>query len=293
MDGIENFILSLEQSGLYQPSSIRFLKEHSGLVLKLMDKIGVNSDPVTMGEQDIRKFLSYCQSNYAPSTQRDYCYALKKICEHNGNRIFDTLKIRFPVDTRPNVDWLDFEDCKKILNTWMSPLQEIIVSLELLHGLRKCEVVRLTLDDLHEDYMTVTGKGHGGGKLRSVPYHPDFKRSLNRWMSYRRSLEESAYPLDQPRNLLVYLKGGVLKSYQQVKGTAISKQLDEISERSGVHFSNHTLRRTFGRELFRSGVNIEIIAMIYGHVSTQITMMYLGLNMDDMTTALNKMRLRF
>lgn len=293
MDGIDDFILSLEQSGQYQPSSIRFLKEHSVLVLKLMDRIGLNSDPATIEEQDIRKFLSYLQSNYAPSTQRDYIFALKKICEYSGNHIFDTIKIRFPVDTRPNVDWLEYDDCKRILNTWMTPLQEIIISLELLHGLRKCEVVRLKLDDLHEDYMDVVGKGHSGGKIRSIPYHPDFKKSLNRWMDYRRSLVESAYPMDQPTNLLVYLKGGFLKNYEQMKGTAISSQLNDISERCGVHFSNHTLRRTFGRELFRSGVNIEIIATIYGHVSTQITMMYLGLNMDDMTTALNKMRLRF
>lgn len=258
-----------------------------------MERLGLNNDPKTISETDIRTLVAYLQENNTSSTQRDYISALKKICAYYGNDVFYKVKIRFPVDTRPNVDWLEYDECKKILNTWMSPLQEIIVSLELLHGLRKCEVIRLTLDDLHEDYMTVTGKGHSGGKVRSVPYHPDFKRSLDRWMEYRNSLVESAYPLDQPRNLLVYLKGGKLVKYEQVKGTAIHRQIEDISMRSGVHFSSHTLRRTFGRELFRSGVSIEIIATIYGHESTQVTMLYLGLNMDDMTDALNKMRLRF
>lgn len=293
MVAIEDFVRSLEDSGDYTPATVFFYRTHVGIVLRLMERIGVNNDPATMTESDIRRLMSYLQENHTASTQRDYVSSLKKVCAYCDNPVFNKIKIRFPVDTRPNVDWLEYDECKRILDTWMSPLQEIIVSLELLHGLRKCEVIRLTLDDLHEDYMTVTGKGHSGGKVRSVPYHPDFKKSLDRWMDCRRTMVQSAYQIDQPRNLLVYLKGGILRPYEQVKGTAINRQIEELSERSGVHFSSHTLRRTFGRELFRSGVSIEIIATIYGHESTQVTMLYLGLNMDDMTSALNKMRLRF
>ena len=92
--------------------------------------------------------------------------------------------------------------------------------------------------------------------------------------------------MNQVDNLIIYLKGRKLKVYDQIKGAGITKQLKELSNRCGIPFSNHTLRRTFGRELFRSGVPVEVIATIYGHTSTSVTMKYLGLNMDDMTDAM-------
>ena len=77
-----------------------------------------------------------------------------------------------------------------------------------------------------------------------------------------------------------------------MKGGAIDNHLRELSDRAGFDFSNHTLRRTFGRELYRSEVSIVVIATILGHNSIQTTMKYLGISMDDMTAAMEKFRLK-
>ncbi|HPD08928.1 MAG TPA: site-specific integrase, partial [Methanomassiliicoccales archaeon] len=64
--------------------------------------------------------------------------------------------------------------------------------------------------------------------------------------------------------------------------------LDNLSKRIGVKFSNHDLRRTFGRRMFRSGVPIEEISSILGHEEIKTTLKYLGLEHDDLTHAMKK-----
>ena len=97
---------------------------------------------------------------------------------------------------------------------------------------------------------------------------------------------------DSAANLLVYLRNGRLHQYEEIKGRAIDDHIKQLSERTGIEFSNHTLRRTFGRELYRSGVDITVIATIFGHSSTTQTLKYLGLELDDMAKAMEIMRLK-
>ena len=72
----------------------------------------------------------------------------------------------------------------------------------------------------------------------------------------------------------------------------MTTKVKSISDRMGVTFSAHTLRRTFGREMYHSGVRIETIAKIMGHSSTEMTLRYIGVNLDDQTVAMNQFILR-
>ena len=54
-------------------------------------------------------------------------------------------------------------------------------------------------------------------------------------------------------------------------------------------FTNHTLRRTFGRLLWLAGVPIEKISEILGHADTKTTLLYLELNMEDQADAMQKL----
>ena len=47
------------------------------------------------------------------------------------------------------------------------------------------------------------------------------------------------------------------------------------------------MRRTFGRNLWLLGVQVEVISEILGHSSTDMTRKYLGLNLTDMRKALS------
>lgn len=292
-DFVQQVLDDLDRKGDYQPRTYKFYREQCRCVLTYMAKAVPGCDPSNIDESAMRELVAQMRQEFAVSTQRGYMNALRYMCNLNKNTIFDRFKVRYQTDTRPNVDWLSYEDAQTLLNVWKSPMDEMIIILELLHGLRRVEVIRLRLKDIHFDrgYIDVRGKGKLGGKLRSVPMHPDFKHTYDRWMSERAELS-SGIDDRMDDHVLVYRKGDALFRYEEMKGGAIDNHLRELSVRTGIPFSNHTLRRTFGRELYRSGVSIVVIAAILGHSSTQTTMKYLGLNMDDMAEAMEKFRLK-
>lgn len=293
-DYSEQLIEFLEQHKEYSPRTIRFYREQSGLVLRALQSIDPHATPENLETDTLKDLVAYMRANYAVSTQKDYLIALKRMCEINDNNVFSKYRVMFPADTRPNVDWLTYEQAQSLLEMWKMPVDDMIITLELLHGLRRVEIIRLRLRDIHleEGYLEVRGKGRAGGKFRSVPLHPDFKRAYERWMAERNDMVIKADPGQHCDNLLVYSRGGKLRKYEEIKGRAIDDHIQELSNRLGVEFSNHTLRRTFGRELHRSGVSIVVIAAILGHTSTAQTLKYLGLDLDDMAEAMSKLRLR-
>lgn len=294
-DYTEQLVDTLTNHGEYAERTIRFYREQGRLVLRVLHEVNPTATPVNLDTEDLKSLVQVMRKRYTVSTQKDYIIALKRMCEINDNYVFQKYKVMFPSDTRPNVNWLSFDQAQQLLSMWKTPLEEMIVCLELLHGFRRVEVLRLRLQDIHleEGYLEVRGKGRAGGKLRTVPIHPDFKRSYDRWMSERSEiLRQGDFGGKASDRLLIYNRGGLIEPYEEIKGRAIDKHLQDLSERLGIDFSNHTLRRTFGRELFRSGVAIEVIATIYGHSSTTQTMKYLGLNLDDMASAMDRFRLR-
>ena len=62
--------------------------------------------------------------------------------------------------------------------------------------------------------------------------------------------------------------------------------LKRLGARVGLEISNHDLRGTCGRMMYRAGVRIEQIARIFGHADTRTTIHYLGLDYDDMSDAM-------
>mgnify|MGYP000894040058 FL=1 len=62
-----------------------------------------------------------------------------------------------------------------------------------------------------------------------------------------------------------------------------------LREALGFHFSNHTLRRTFGRTMYYvAKVDIVTLARIMGHESTAMTLKYIGTDTDEMSAAMAK-----
>lgn len=283
----------LKRNGDYSPYTIIFYEEQSRLVLKVLSEVNPDADPSNMDVETLKDLLRIMRQRYTVSTQKNYLTALRRMCMLNGNDVFSRHKVIYQEDTRPTVDWLTYEQAQELLGIWKMPIDDMVVCLELLEGLRKIEVLRMRIEDIHleEGYLDIRGKGRLGGKMRIVPLHPDFVRYYSRWMQDRDELirhADSGYS----DKLLIYLRDGVITEYSETKGKAIERHMRELSDRLGFHFTNHTLRRTFGRELYRSGVSVEVIATIYGHTSTIQTRKYLGLDLIDMSEAMDQFRLR-
>ena len=139
------------------------------------------------------------------------------------------------------------------------------------------------------------GKGRGGGKPRMVPISSQFTEILPSFRAYRRGIileaiaRKGGAAIEVPDNLYLNIQGKKLCRYSE-HGVGFDKAyVLPVREKMGFDYGNHTLRRTFGRQLWKNGVEIETIAKILGHENTKTTLEYIGANLDDMKFAISRL----
>lgn len=212
-----------------------------------------------------------------------------------GNNIVERMRIGWPNDMRINANWLEPEDAMEIRRRAQG-IEKIIVHLELDLCMRRIELLRLKVEDFHGDRIRVLGKGRMGGKVRTIPYHPETRQVLSAWLSERKRMVEKARKTNpefvDTGALLIHERRGIVGAYHK-SGidkilTGLKKKV-EVSNGRSYDFSNHTLRRTGGRMLWKAEVRLEVISTILGHEDTATTIDYLGLKLDDMSEGMAKL----
>jgi integrase len=86
--------------------------------------------------------------------------------------------------------------------------------------------------------------------------------------------------------LLIYERAGELHPYQR---SAIDEHIRAVSERTGLTFTNHTLRQTLGRSCWLVGIPLETIKDLLGHEDTKTTIKYLGININDKSGTMSQL----
>lgn len=282
----------MKNDGQYSPKTILHMEWDTRLAERFLGGMSLYD----LSADDLKKIArNMAKSGLAVATQKDYIFALKQMLKLIGNPAWQA-HIQFQADTRPHVDWLSPEDARKVLDSEViTPTQHLVIVLALCMGLRKVEIARLRIRDICPtgQYITVIGKGRAGGKLRLVPYHKRFNGALLSYLGYRAEIVTRARN-GGPEELLVWYDRHThtVSPYESVKGSGLDYLIRNASKAIGVKFSAHTLRRTFGRLLWLSGVPVVTIAKILGHSSTEQTLEYIGANLDDMTDAMQQLSLQ-
>lgn len=295
---IDTFVTYLAKETTLAKRTVRYYREQCHCAFNILKELRSDILPQNVTKADALWFLDEMDDRgLTVETRKGYFQALRKITDHYNNSVVRKLKVRWPLDTRPNVDWLDFEQAKALMEFPKSPNQELIVHCELCLGLRRCEVARLTPEDFQDTYVNVIGKGSMGGKPRIVPYHPNTTDVVYRYKKYRDAMitvARARYPATTvvPDRMLIWERGARLHAYSEERLSGLDGQINDLSEQVGFHFSNHTLRRTFGRVMYRSGVPVATISKLLGHEDTVTTLRYIGVDMDDMASAMTMYQLR-
>ncbi len=285
-------IRSMVKDGSYSPKTVAHAQEHNQIIIS---KYLGGRSLYDFTPEDVKQFVNnLSNSGLAISTQKSYFHALKSLLRFIGNPSSET-KVTFQADIRPCVDWLTPDEAQKVLDTELPPNQKLAIVLALCMGLRKVELIRLRLQDIDHSRqcINVIGKGRAGGKLRLVPFHPRFMPALESYNHYRAEMILKAKG-EIPDNLLVWYDRATrrVKPYNSVKASGMDCLIRRASVCCEVHFSAHTLRRTFGRLMWLSGVPVVVIARMLGHSSTEQTLQYIGANLDDMAGAMRLFSLK-
>lgn len=256
---------------------------------KRLEDAGLDANPKHWDRDTVLWLKNVALAHLRPGIDRREMAILNMYAQFHGNTIIKDMELEWPKDQRTHVDWLTPSQAMQVLDA-AEGIERMVIHLELEMGLRRVEVIRQKVSNILMGVMHVQGKGRQGGKWRTISFHPNTIGELNKYMLIREAEVSRARAKNPtvavPDDLLVYEWKGELHPYQR---TAIDKMVARVAARVEFKFTNHTLRRTYGRMLWLAGVQLETIAEILGHADTKTTILYLGLNMDDQASAMNKL----
>lgn len=290
LDYVDRFLRSRCEEANLAPKTISKYRVVLTQAIDALDDAGLNCYPKKIGKDEI----NYLRKNHF--VENSLCYNRWKLAIFGGwlnwydNKILEKMRIPWPQENRIKVDWLEPQEAVRIKKVARG-IERLVIHLELDLGLRRIDMYRLKMSSIHQNYFEVNGKGRAGGKKRTVSWDDETEGILEEYYALRNQIIERARNFDskakEPDGLLIYQKGKTLGQYQM---TAIDNIVIRVAERAGISrkITNHTLRRTCGRILHLSGVEIEKISDILGHSETRTTLRYLGLRLDDQKKALAK-----
>ncbi|NLT36707.1 MAG: site-specific integrase [Methanomassiliicoccus sp.] len=287
-DAVENF-LETKRKKKRPEQTIKGYRWMIKKVNRALTEAGYDPYPNKWTEDTVNFLLDdvYCESQ--PGVVRREFSILNSYLMFHGNDIKEKMELEWQEDERKNVHWLTFAQARTIEQE-AKGFERIVVHLELHIGLRRVEVLRLTVKDIQMGYFNVLGKGRRGGKWRQNPFDPETNAELNHFFELRdmeiRKARAKNPAVVVPDNLLIYERGGELFPY---KRTAVDGMLKRIQERTGVEFSNHVLRRQFAKELHMSGEPISKISELLGHKDEKTTKLYIGIDMDQKVDSMNRL----
>jgi site-specific recombinase XerD len=147
-----------------------------------------------------------------------------------------------------------------------------IVGLMLLDGLRSCEVLALSRDDLllSESQMRVPGKGN---KPRWLPLASETIQLLDHYLRLER-------PSNCGSPLFVVLKGRSRGSRMTVAGLrSLFRHHRHITNLSKAN--PHRFRHTFASDMLRNGISLPALMHLMGHSKIQTTMVYVQITPEE------------
>lgn len=159
---------------------------------------------------------------------------------------------------------------------------EAAARLALDMGLRRSEIFRLSVDDLHYDneYLVVKGKADpntGLPKIREVPFTETARRAVFSWLEFRAMMRVKH---DRP-----WLNCFGSKYDQPMRDRKFHGLLQELV---GPDWRWHRFRHTCGTSWLRAGMPLEQVQRLLGHATLQQTLGYAEIAKNDLSRAMAK-----
>ena len=239
---------------------------------------GLHTSPFRIKEPEILEILK----NYpevSDHTKRDYISILSRwmedIAENNTVKRMDLL---WPDSERPGRKWADLDDLNEILKTERDPVNRMILVLATDEGMRAGEMASVRMCDLQQDgWIRIRGKGHGEGKIRSMPLTQRVEMELEKYMSYR---DKVTGEYGHSEMLLLTKKG------MPFCGHTISQRVIRLGKKSGKELTAHSIRRRFITDVLDSGVKIEVCSKMVGHDNPATTALYYKCDEEAISAAM-------
>lgn len=220
-------------------------------------------------ELDIRNFNHQyiLGNNYSASYQNQIINALKLYYTFSYNKHLNIDELERPKRAKKLPVILSTSEVEKLLSTLKNIKHYCMLALIYGCGLRRGELINLSLKDIDSGRMVVSVKSGKGNKDRQVPLPHNLLPVL-----------KSYYTQYKPK---VYLFEG------QYGGKYSEKSVAEVLKKATLEakiikpISLHTLRHSYATHLLESGVNLRYIQELLGHSSSKTTQLYTHVSIES------------
>lgn len=202
----------------------------------------------------------------------NYLYKIDLISKHNIT--MDKLS-----DDTKRYNTINNQDIKKIFEALpkMNNKYKLQILLLMTTGLRRTELYKIKLSDIHEEQLYINLSHTKNGKQRNI------------------YIDESLIPMIkiQKENNKIYLfENQEHTNHEQADN--IYNVFSTLEQLSGVYARPHMLRHTFATMLLEKGNDIETIRLLLGHSDYSMIMRYVHIKnkrLADISTSLYELEL--
>lgn len=205
-------------------------------------------------------------------TVRTYCGAVRTFAYYlvNNNYTNENLKeFKLPKPNKILFNILTLEQIKYIndsfdFNTPCGFRNKCIFNLFLDSGIRREELITLNINNLHDNYFIVFGKGR---KERIVTYGRNSKIMIDEYIKYKRP-----FGFENNENLFLNKDG------TPITEDTIKRMFQDLRDKTGIKtLYPHQLRHTFATYFLINGGDSFTLQMLLGHTTLDITQRYVHL----------------
>lgn len=241
----------------YCNAFLKFLKHFNNASLK------------SINENDIRNYLEYLITEEKASTSK-VNIALSSI-KFYYETVLDLpqlfVKIERPKKSKKLPKVLSKDEVQEILLHTNNIKHKCIVSLLYSGGLRRSELINLSIEDIDSKRMLIKVRGAKGFKDRFTVLTPTMLALLR-----------SYYQSYRPKVFL--FEGAGCKQYSS---TSVLNVVAKAASKAGIlkRVTPHMLRHSFATHLLEAGTSLRHIQLLLGHNSSKTTEIYTHVAKND------------
>ena len=185
------------------------------------------------------------------------------------------MSLKYSTTTADYLVWSDAMNLIRKLAKDGNYKMSLLIALGCFTGLRISDILALTWEQiLNTEEFTITEKKTG--KKRVLRLNPQLQQHIQ-------ECHEHIHPLKDTSYILVSQKGTVF-TIQRIN--VILKEIKKKYRLKVKNFSCHSLRKTFGRQVYNMNSENSELALVklmelFNHSSIAITKRYLGLRQEE------------
>ena len=185
------------------------------------------------------------------------------------------MSLKYSTTTADYLVWSDAMNLIRKLAKDKNYKMSLLIALGCFTGLRISDILALTWEQiLNTEEFTITEKKTG--KKRVLRLNPQLQQHIQ-------ECHEHIHPLKDTSYILVSQKGAVF-TIQRIN--VILKEIKKKYRLKVKNFSCHSLRKTFGRQVYNMNSENSELALVklmelFNHSSVAITKRYLGLRQEE------------